>query len=79
MSVEKNPDRVARRLRDHGFGIRLVDGTPSYRAQCRVSLTPENAEKLIPQQTLFTVRADPNDHSRIAISLTEQIANDHDR
>jgi hypothetical protein len=71
VSVERNPtgslvDCVVT------AGVRLVDGTPSYRAQCRVSLTPENAEKLVPQQTLFTVRADPNDHSRIAISLTEQ-------
>jgi hypothetical protein len=45
-------------------GVRLVDGTPSYRAQTRVSLSPENAEKLIPGQTLFTVRADPNNHER---------------
>jgi hypothetical protein len=71
VAVEKNP---AGSLVDCVVtaGVRLVDGTPSYRAQCRVSLTPENAEKLVPQQTLFTVRADPNDHSRIAISLTEQ-------
>jgi hypothetical protein len=52
-------------------GVRLVDGTPSYRADCRVSLSAENAAKLVPQQTLLTVRADPNDHSRIAVSLTE--------
>lgn len=52
-------------------GVRLVDGTPSYKATCQVSLTPENAERLIPHQTLFTVRADPNNHQRIAISLAE--------
>ncbi len=52
-------------------GVRLVDGTPSYRAQTHISLSPENAEKLIPGQTLFTVRADPNNHERIALSLNE--------
>jgi hypothetical protein len=52
-------------------GVRLVDGTPSYQASCRVSLSPENAAKLIPHQTLFTVRADPNNHQRIALSLSE--------
>ncbi len=52
-------------------GVRLVDGTPSYRATTQISLTPENAERLIPGQTLFTVRADPNNHQRIAISLSE--------
>jgi hypothetical protein len=53
-------------------GVRLVDGTPPYRAECRVSLSPKTAAEIVPQQTLFTVRADPNNHSRIAISLTEQ-------
>jgi hypothetical protein len=53
-------------------GVRLVDGTPSYRANCRVSLAADNAAKLIPSQTLMTVRADPNNHQRIAVSLTEQ-------
>src|SRR6185437_11632975 len=43
-------------------GVRLVDGTPSYRAQCRVSLSAENAARIIAQQTLFTVRADPQNH-----------------
>jgi hypothetical protein len=52
-------------------GVRLVDGTPSYRASTRISLSPENAAKIIPQQTLFTVRADPNNHQRIALSLSE--------
>jgi hypothetical protein len=52
-------------------GVRLVDGTPSYRATCHVALSAENAERLIPGQTLFTVRADPNNHERIAVSLTE--------
>ncbi len=52
-------------------GVRLVDGTPSYRATCQISLTPDNAERLIPHQTLFTVRTDPNNRQRIAISLSE--------
>lgn len=53
------------------IGVRLVDGTPSYRAQTRISLAPENADKLVPQQTLFTVRADPSNHQRVALSLSE--------
>jgi hypothetical protein len=53
-------------------GVRLVDGTPPYRTTGRVSLTHENAAMITPGQTLFTVRADPNDHNRIAISLQEQ-------
>jgi hypothetical protein len=52
-------------------GVRLVDGTPSYRATTQISLAPETAARLIPQQTLFTVRADPSNHQRIAISLQE--------
>jgi hypothetical protein len=52
-------------------GVRLVDGTPSYRAQARISLSAENAQRIVPQQTLFTVRADPNNHQRIAVSLSE--------
>jgi hypothetical protein len=52
-------------------GVRLVDGTPSYRASTRISLSPENAAKLLPGQTLFTVRADPQNHQRIAVSLSE--------
>jgi hypothetical protein len=52
-------------------GVRLVDGTRSYRATTQISLAPDNAERLIPGQTLFTVRADPNNHQRIAISLSE--------
>lgn len=52
-------------------GVRLVDGTPSYRATCHISLSQENADRLIPGQTLFTVRADPNNHERIALSLSE--------
>jgi hypothetical protein len=53
------------------IGVRLVDGTPSYRASCRVSLSPENAARIIPHQTLFTVRADPQNHERVALSLSE--------
>jgi hypothetical protein len=52
-------------------GVRLVDGTPAYQASCRISLSPENADKLIPGRTLFSVRADPNNHSRVSISLQE--------
>ncbi len=52
-------------------GVRLIDGTPSYKTTCHISLSAENAAKLIPHQTLFTVRADPQNHSRIAVSLTE--------
>jgi hypothetical protein len=52
-------------------GVRLVDGTPAYKATCRVSLSPDNAANLIPSQTLFTVRADPQNHSRVALSLSE--------
>lgn len=71
VSVEKTPMGT---LVDCSLtvGVRLVDGTPSYRASTRISLSPENADKLIPGQTLFTVRADPNDHSLIALSLQEQ-------
>ncbi len=52
-------------------GVRLVDGTPPYRAGCHVPLGPNEAAKLIPGQTIMTVRADPNDHDRIAVSLSE--------
>jgi len=52
-------------------GVRLIDGTAPYQTTCRVSLSAENAARLIPRQTLFTVRADPQDHSRVAISLSE--------
>jgi hypothetical protein len=52
-------------------GVRLVDGTPSYQASTRISLTPEHAAIMVPHQALFTVRADPTNHSRIAVSLSE--------
>jgi hypothetical protein len=52
-------------------GVRLVDGTPPYQTNTRVSLSADNAAKLIPRQTLFTVRADPQNNLRVAISLTE--------
>jgi hypothetical protein len=52
-------------------GVRLVDGTPPYRATCVVPLSPDQAELLIPGQTVVSVRADPRDHSRIALSLQE--------
>jgi hypothetical protein len=53
------------------IGVRLVDGTPTYRASTRVSLSPENAARITPGQTLFTVRADPQNHQRVALSLGE--------
>src|SRR5438876_1044776 len=53
------------------IGVRLVDGTPSYRASTRISLSPENAARIIPAQTIFTVRADPQNHQRVALSLGE--------
>ena len=52
-------------------GVRMVDGSPSYRASCHVPLAPDQAEKMMPGQTIMTVRVDPNDHNRIAVSLTE--------
>ena len=52
-------------------GVRLVDGTPSYRASCHVPLAPDQAERLVPGQTIMSVRADPSDHNRIALSLSE--------
>jgi hypothetical protein len=52
-------------------GVRLVDGSPSYQTSARVSLSAENAARMVPHQTLFTVRADPQNHSRIAVSLSE--------
>lgn len=51
--------------------IRLVDGTPAYRASCHVPLAPDQAERVIPGQTIVTVRADPSNHERIALSLSE--------
>lgn len=52
-------------------GVRLVDGTDPYRATCHVPLDPARAEMLVAGSTFVTVRADPHEHSRIAISLTE--------
>jgi hypothetical protein len=52
-------------------GVRLVDGTPPYQTSTRVSLSADNAAKLVPRQTLFTVRADPQNNQRVAISLGE--------
>jgi len=53
-------------------GVRLVDGTEPYRANCHLLLAPPQAEQIIPGQTYTTVRADPTNHSRIAISLGEE-------
>lgn len=52
-------------------GVRLVDGTEPYRATCHVPLAPDQAERITPGSSYVTVRADPNDHSRIALSLNE--------
>jgi hypothetical protein len=52
-------------------GVRLVDGTPPYQTSCHVSLSPENAARIIPLQTLFTVRADPQNRLRVGVSLSE--------
>src|SRR5581483_803618 len=52
--------------------VRLVDGSDPYRASCHIPLTADQAEQLAPGATFVTVRADPGDRSRIAISLTEE-------
>ncbi len=54
-------------------GVRLADGTPSYRAACNVSVTPEQAMRFIPGHTFVTVRADPCDRARVTLSLDEPI------
>jgi hypothetical protein len=53
-------------------GVRLVDGTDPYRANCNIPLAPAQAEQLVAGSTFVTVRADAHDHSRVAISLTEE-------
>jgi hypothetical protein len=53
-------------------GVRLVDGSDPYRAICSVPLAPPQADQLVPGSTFVTVRADAHDHSRVAISLTEE-------
>jgi len=53
------------------IGVRLVDGTPSYRATTQISVSPETAAQITPGQTLFTVRADPQNHQRVVLSLSE--------
>lgn len=53
-------------------GVRLIDGTPLYRTTVQASLTPEHADMMVAGQATFTIRADPNNHQRIAISLSEQ-------
>ena len=52
--------------------VRLIDGSDPYRANCHVMLTPEQAEEIVAGSTYATVRADPSNHSRIALSLTEE-------
>jgi hypothetical protein len=53
-------------------GVRLVDGTPSYRATVEALLAQSEADMLLPGQTFMTVRADPNDHSRVVLSLADE-------
>jgi hypothetical protein len=53
-------------------GVRLVDGSDPYRTTCHAILAPAQADRLIPGQTYMTVRADPSNHPRIALSLTEE-------
>jgi hypothetical protein len=48
-------------------GVRLVDGTPPYRATVDALLLPEHADNMQPQHTLFPVCADPTNHSRVAL------------
>ena len=52
-------------------GVRLVDGSDPYRATCHIPLAPDQTERLVPGGTYVTVRADPHDRSRIALSLSE--------
>jgi hypothetical protein len=52
--------------------VRLVDGTPPYKASWHALLGPDKAARLIPGQVFITVRADPQNHSRVALSLSEQ-------
>ena len=54
------------------IGVRLVDGTDPYRASCHVALMPDQADQLVAGGTFVTVRADPHDHARIAVSLGEE-------
>jgi hypothetical protein len=54
-------------------GVRLVDGTDPYRATCNIALAPSLAEQLVPGSTFVKVRADAHDHSRVTISLIEEI------
>ena len=70
VDVQKSP---AGKLVDCALtlGVRLLDGTPSYRASCHVPLAQEQADQVSAGGTILTVRADPNDHSRVAVSLTE--------
>ena len=52
-------------------GVRLVDGSDPYRTSCHAMLTPAQADRLIPGQTYMTIRADPSNHSRVALSLDD--------
>jgi hypothetical protein len=53
------------------LGIRLIDGSAPYRATCHVPLPQDQADRLIPGGTFATVRVDPSNHQRVALSLTE--------
>jgi hypothetical protein len=53
------------------LGVRLVDGTPPYEATAHAALAPDTANRLIPGQLICSVRADPTDHTRVALSISE--------
>jgi hypothetical protein len=53
------------------LGVRLVDGTPAYEATTRATLGQDTAARLVPGQLICSVRADPSDHSRVALSLSD--------
>ncbi|HEV2311004.1 MAG TPA: hypothetical protein VGU73_10805 [Acidimicrobiia bacterium] len=54
--------------------VRLADGSPLYFATFDVVLTPQTANRLN-EGAVFTVRADPQDHSQLMGSWTEPIPN----
>jgi hypothetical protein len=52
--------------------VALVDGTPIYSSTFEVTLRPVMAAQVRAFSTILTVRADPDDPSRIKVSLKEQ-------
>ncbi len=53
--------------------IRLIDGTPPYDASFHAVVAPDTAERLIPGSTFLGVRADPQNHQRVAWSPSDSI------